>query len=356
MAELTGFRGLIPSNIVAKDCELDQELSQKSTKFLYSKQTLANAVADNSEINATPRVQDLVAKFIFNLKTAVYRTKARQGKLPELLYIQEFMPDTRDGLKWYLDLFNESANKSQSTKQAARENARALLNSIDQTSFEDNFLLQIVLGSRDANPGNTLFADAVNAQGHKTKKIYSIDHELIMPENNYNVTDTTASKFPLRLWLAGLPQANVAFSRETIIKTLNLLDPNRLLAYHRQKKLFTPAAVSAQIERIQLIRHLFETELQKTTPTLTPKALFLKLVNNHPVYDFLKNKRQLSDFSTFICLGYIPNETDIGLFRYHLKLASKQNLMFFRMVNNQVAIEKTNAAGLAILAETSARF
>lgn len=169
-------------------------------------------------------------------------------------------------------------------------------------------LLLPVLGSQDANPGNTLFSDAAN----DAVVLHSIDHERIMPEDNYNVTkkiligiDTTnlgekniENVFPIRLWLAGLPQANVPFTKEIMEQALSSLSPKRLLAYHDQKKLFSSAAVGAQLDRVLLIKELFEAEVKKSKITLTPKELFLKLINNHPTYLFLKDELQLSDFST----------------------------------------------------------
>ena len=409
MAEITGFKGLIPSNTVAKDVDLSvpppppinlgifqlalpqsQQHAKpiESATLLHSRQTIANAVAASSTVKNTTLVQDLVSKFIFNLKTAVYRTKIQEDTLSKLLYIQDFMPDVKDGSQWYLQLLEGTT--------VEKNEAKKLLNSIDQTSFENNFLLQIVLGAQDANPGNTLFADD-KKNGTPVKTLYSIDHERIMPENNYNITKSIPTingtnmieraienVFPIRLWLAGLPQAEVPFSKETMIKTLNLLDPNRLLAYHRQKKLFSPAAVSAQIERVQLIRNLFEAELQKPTPTLTPKALLLSLINNHPSYDLLKNTLGLCDLSTFMLVGQIPEDADVSLFRHPLqwvpilgkasealnnqqqeqsKLFSDESFksryapifMFYNTSIQQLIVEKDLAPGFTVVTEATER-
>ena len=296
MAEITGFKGLIPCNTVAKDCEIvpvetstlssqwnhpPQQGQVTSAAVLHSRQAIAEGIAQainrnlKQETNLgpaipTPRahIQGLVLKIIFNLRTAVYRTKVQEGKLSKLLYIQDLLSDAKVGVIWYDEFFSAARIEPKS--------AETLLNSIEQRSFEDDFLLQIVLGSQDANVGNTLFADTLNAKDHTVTKLYSIDHERIMPENIYNITKfipctnggvTTEraidNEFPIRLWLAGLPQAEVSFSKDTMKKILASLDPNRLLAYHRQKRFFTPAAVSAQIERVQLIRSLFEVELQQ---------------------------------------------------------------------------------------------
>ena len=330
MAEIVGFKGLIPDNTVSRDVNLLSTAENQT--LLLSEATMKEAVDSclaerNLEPDAQevkPGAQKVVSKFISHMLAVHYKLQAQKGHLPNLLYTQAHVETATDGLKWFQDLTTPL--------QRTQNRAKQLLNSIDSTSFEDNFLLQIVLGTQDANPGNTLFVDAIDLTGQNVKKMHSIDNERIMPEDNYNITKfipvangTTvterpiANVFPMRLWLAGLPQAEVPFSRDCIIKTLRTLDPTRLLAYHRHKKLFTPAAVGAQQERVEQIRSLFEAELKKPMITLTPRALFLTFVNNHPSYGFLKDQLKTSDFLTFLALGQIPTDAELSLWRHPLQ-------------------------------------
>jgi hypothetical protein len=338
MAELMGLHETIPANTVARKPETESlSESVDSRELLTSRQAVAEYIERKNEartgeaIRNTPGVHNAVAKFIFNMKTAVYRRQAQEGKLSDLLYLQEIVPNAVDGTKIQLDLAGASLDTS-STESSQTRIARAkhVIRNIDLVSFQENFLLQIVLGAQDCNLGNTLFVETATGQ-----KLYSIDHERIMPEDNYNVTKSIPiingadmstleeraikNVFPIRLWLAGIPQAEVPFKKEVIMGTLATLDPERFLAYHRQKKLFSPAAVGAQLERINLIRSLFEEELKKDKPTLTPKALFLKLVNNHPSYAFLKETLKLKDCSAFMLLGQIPEDADWSIIRHPLQ-------------------------------------
>ena len=154
-----------------------------------------------------------------------------------------------------------------------------------------------------------------------------------------------------------------------------------MLAYHHQKKLFSPAAVGAQLERILLIKSVFEAEIKKSKITLTPKELFLKLINNHPTYMFLKNELQLSDLHTFMLLGQVPEGADMSLLRHPLqwfpmlgmvieaqqneqqgrpsfsegsfKSSHAHNLKFFSIASISKRSDTANKAGLDILTETA---
>ena len=130
--------------------------------------------------------------------------------------------------------------------------------------------------------------------------------------------------------LAAIP-ADVPFTKEIIGKALKSLNPQRLLAYHRQKKLFSDAAVGAQLDRILLIKNVFEAEIKKSEITLTPKEVFLKLIKNHPTYMFLKNELSLSNFHTFALLGQVPEGADI--IRHPLQLPSVLRIMMEGAVN-----------------------
>lgn len=412
MAEILGFGGLIPSNTIAGTNVLhahEDEPSIPNTGLVLSRQKIRELIDERREkspeknIKNSPGVQNAVAKFVFNLKTAAYRTKAQKEEQFKLLHVQKLMPNAVDGLQVYTQLFNEPVvlpgqfvldGLTESQKKEQRAQAKKIVQKINLPSFQENFLLHLILGSQDANPGNTLFADGSN----DSTILHSIDHERIMPEDNYNITKKIPlgtnlasitekdieNVFPIRLWLAGLPQANVPFTKEVIEKALDSLNPERLLAYHHKKKLFSPAAVGAQLERILLIKNAFEEEIKKSQITLTPKQLFLKLINNHPTYIFLKNELQLSELSTFMLLGQIPEGADMSFLRHPLqwfsmigiivegeqnaqqgrpffseesfKSSHAHHVLFFDVAIQQKMVEGANKAGLDILSETSAHF
>jgi hypothetical protein len=293
------------------------------------------AVASRSQVDPE-KVQRLVEKFLFQMKTSLYRIRASKDASSKLLYVQSLIPGVKDGNQWYQDLFNEplqgqvvpedDADIVLRDRSEVRRDAKALLNSIDLTSYEENTLLHMILGSQDANPGNTLFS--TDSSTGKTT-LFSVDHERIMPEDNYNMTKKMPTGFkqealidnvfPMRVWLLGLPQADVPFSRATMKKVLDSVDPARLVAYHRRKKLFTSAEVGAQLERVQLIRRVFEAECSQSAITLTPKVLFGMFVNNHPSYSFLKNTCALHDLSVYMILGKVSEGADWSLFRHPLQ-------------------------------------
>ena len=238
MAELMGFEGLIPSNTIARDQELGQRLP--STNLFTSREAVERVVAKRAAETAenehpipnTPGVRIAVEKFVTNLKAAAHRKQAEENPSAKLVYVQKAVPNAKDGLQMMMDLLCEpiagvSARIPLRQRGAAREGARKLLQEIDLDSFQENFLLQIVLGSQDCNPGNTLFKEVTDAEGTR-QQLYSVDHERIMPEDNYNMTKRTPvingpegawderelkDVFPIRLWLAGLPQAEIPFSR-----------------------------------------------------------------------------------------------------------------------------------------------
>lgn len=403
MAEILGLGGLIPSNTIAKSDTLPDD-KLRNTGLVLSRQKISQLIdmrekeSPRQNIKNNLGVQNAVTKFVYNLKTSAYRTKMQNEEEFKLLHIQKLLANALDGLQFYQLLINEPivlpGRLSESQKIIQRYTVKKVLQEISLKSFQENFLLHLYLGSQDANPGNTLFTD----DPHGLVILHSIDHERIMPDDNYNITkqmplanganlSTITEKsiknvFPIRLWLAGLPQANAPFTKEVIKKALDSLNPERLLAYHQQKKLFSTAAIGAQLDRILLIKQLFSEEINKSSITLTPKDLFLKLISNHPTYLFLKDELELSDLSTFMLLGQIPEGADMSLLRHPLqwfkmrallfeaqhneqqgrpsfsqesfKNAHAHNLLFFCLANQQKMIEGANKSGLDILRESSA--
>ncbi len=299
-----------------------------SNLFPTSQVSLQHHVQDSlrRELSAesTRSIERLVLKFITLMQEIRYKIQMKKNPELQLLYIQKFVPEAQSGLQWMNAFLPANCLPQTIAEFDIPETSKNLLHNIDLASFQENFLTHIVLGSGDCNPGNTLFVSEPGNPGAPVK-LYSIDHEDIMPEDNYNITkklplvpdkanpndisiQTVENVFPMRIWLAGLPQADVPFSQEMMERTLETLDPQRLATYHRHKQLFSPKAVGAQLERVNLISALFAAELSKPEPNLTPKALFLKLINNHPTYAFLK-KLMPNDLGVFMLLGF--NSSDI---------------------------------------------
>lgn len=353
MAEIMGFKDLIPANTLSKVNVIQNQLGQvhaqlPSDSLILSRQKTSNFIdsenqdhAPESQIKNSVKLQDTLAKAVLNLKSKAFSTQTRENRLAQLLHIQKITPNTIDGAQWFNSLFNiqpkalspfEPSAAEQARLHAKRQVAEQQLERFDISSFQENFLLQVLLGAQDCNPGNTLLIDVPG----EPIKMQSIDHERIMPEDNYNIskfipvvngTKAPVEKaienvFPIRLWLAGLPQAEVPFSKEFIKHVLDSLNPQRLLAYHKQKNLFSQAAVGAQLDRVLLIKQLFAEEYKKEIVTLTPKELFLQFVNNHPSYSLLKDSLELNDIFVFNLLGFIPTDADVSLLRHPLQWPS----------------------------------
>jgi hypothetical protein len=339
MADIAGFKGLIPNNTLTTQTVTP---TLDSDTLLLSKQKLAEYIRnERKEITHTDNLDKTILKFISQMQQIRYKIQARKNELPTLTYVQTLVHNVKNGGSIFENIFSDDPN--------ARAEAQRTLSQIDMASFQSNFLLELFLGSQDANPGNTLLVPTVNNHGETVLKMQSIDHEQIMPENNYNVTKHIPmdngslgitekpidNVFPIKLWLAGLPHANLPFSKAVMEHTLSSLDPERILAYHRHKKLFTPTAVAAQLARIKLIRDSFEAECLKPEITLTPKTLFLTLVNNHPSYDFLKNDLGIkSDFLTFMLLGMIPEDANLSILTHPLQYGPIIGKLF-EVIGNQ---------------------
>jgi hypothetical protein len=156
-------------------------------------------------------------------------------------------------------------------------------------------LAGIIKGSRDGSSGNTLatFTDgALDA-------LYEFDDECSLP------TDDDFSH--LRMWQFGLPQADLPFSRAV----LHLFSQPEVL--QRVKALggspdcaFVPSeALQKQQERVQRLGRLFQEELRKESPTLTPRALFFQLFGGEESYR-AERGRGLYPWHIFeFCLGEV---------------------------------------------------
>lgn len=411
MAEIMGFKDLIPANTLSKVNVIQNQLGQvhaqlPSDSLILSRQKTSNFIdsenqdhAPESQIKNSVKLQDTLAKAVLNLKSKAFSAQTRENRLAQLLHIQKITPNTIDGVQWFNSLFNiqpkalspfEPSAAEQARLHAKRQVAEQQLERFDISSFQENFLLQVLLGAQDCNPGNTLLIDVPG----EPIKMQSIDHERIMPEDNYNIskfipvgngTKAPVEKaienvFPIRLWLTGLPQAEVPFSKEFIKHVLDSLNPQRLLAYHKQKNLFSQAAVGAQLDRVLLIKQLFAEEYKKDIITLTPKELFLQFVNNHPSYGLLKDNLELNDIFVFNLLGMIPTDADISLLRHPLQWPSmakaageviinqgKQQLfstqsfadpashkyLFFLTAQTQKMVQTANEQSIEIIDETA---
>lgn len=430
MAEVIGLGDLIaPTNIA------DPNLMPNASKLIHdpsqlgapSKKQIQDFLIEENKtrdpinkIKNTVRIQNAIRKVVSYLKTLVAQAKVKKGMQFNLMHMRKFIPENQVLNASYLfrEIFNQPivssgltvdlgiASQSKLEREEGRKKIKQALQAINIDSFQKNFLLHVLLGSQDARVEKTLFTVEKNQL-----IVNSAEFQQIMPEDNYNVSkkvnvekgihpgNTTVKMannvFPFHLWMAGIPQAEVPFQRKTIQNLLNSLDPTSLLAYHQRKKLFSPAAVGAQLDRVLLIRKLFEEEVKKNVITLTPKALFLKFVNNHPTYLFLKNEVKLNDFHVFNLLGQVPEGADMSLLRHplqwipmqfkraeahrniekiqlnslsydqkrhlpsfseeSLKSSHAQHFQFFKTSYCKKDIERGNQAGLNILDEVSSQ-
>lgn len=251
---------------------------------------------------------------------------------PIKVLAQPFLEDSESGLDILLRLLTSVEEAQQAGYfSAIRMGARCkahidTLNGIEQSSLEKNILKSYLLGDGDCNPGNTLF---LRKKGKL--KIYSIDHEVIMPEDNISITkkipvimegklkfngkfkEVPVTKdiavpdvYPIRCWLLGLPNADKPFTEKTLRFVLKNIHPEAFKKFHTANPCFSQEAVDAQIKRIRLMRKLFRAELKKNVITLSPRGLFLETMKKHPSYTILKDQFNLPTFILFQHMGYVP--------------------------------------------------
>lgn len=138
-------------------------------------------------------------------------------------------------------------------------------------------ILGLIKGSRDGFSGNAL---VTFAEDKKVKRIHEFDDERSMPNTN--------EWHQFRLWQFGLPQANLAFDRTTLMllcKT-NLL--KQMQVYNRSdvNGSILPISYQAQEKRIAKMMELFESELKKPSPTLTPRDLFFEVFGGRENFEY----------------------------------------------------------------------
>jgi len=92
MADLVGLTRIIPKSTLAKNPDSMSNLtSNKGT--IHSREAISKLIAaDPRNLKNTAIKQDLVGKFLFNLRAASYKTQAKEGRLSKLLLIQSLIP------------------------------------------------------------------------------------------------------------------------------------------------------------------------------------------------------------------------------------------------------------------------
>lgn len=147
-----------------------------------------------------------------------------------------------------------------------KEVIKRQLKNLDHESFQENFLLQFILGSKDAHGDNILI--------DKKGLFFTIDNESIMPERVRAQKETflQASKetrkflahnvFSLKIHLLCLPHARLAFTEFFLRKALIKLNWELFQNYHEKLNYFSQQSIESQKERFIFIQESFDSALK----------------------------------------------------------------------------------------------
>lgn len=177
------------------------------------------------------------------------------------------------------------------------------LKSAPKTLVHFSALLGILKGSMDCSSGNNLIE--FEASKAEVVNFWDMDDERSMPTHN--------DFWHIRLWQMGLPQCAqpfdkaflLLFSDESLVKKLKQLQNSPQISH---------SAYQAQIQRLITTIDLFNSELQKSTITLTPRELFFTLFDGREHYNYTKKK--FNDDKTYSSDGI--RISPIELFEFHL--------------------------------------
>ncbi len=156
-------------------------------------------------------------------------------------------------------------------------------------------ILGLIKGSRDGFSGNALVSFSENGA---VNRIYEFDDERSMPADN------EFKEF--RLWQFGLPQADLPFDRTVALLFSKTSLLKQFQSYNRsdRKELIFPRNYAAQEERIAKMIELFQNELEKPSPTLTPRELFFELFGGKENFDYWHYDQGLNPWHVFeYCTG-----------------------------------------------------
>lgn len=221
-------------------------------------------------------IQDFISGEIFNrFKTAnSFETKCKTGS------IQRWITEPQQRVVDFL--VNDRA-------------AGDRLREISKTQVHLYCILGLIKGSRDGHSGNAL---VTFSEDGSIKKIYEFDDERSMP------VDNVYTEF--RLWQFGLPQADLPFDRTVALffsKTSLLKQFQSYNRFDRQELIF-PKTYAAQEQRIAKMIELFQLEVVKSVPTLTPRQLFFELFGGRDNFEYWHYERGLNPWHIFeYCTG-----------------------------------------------------
>ncbi|MGE3954542.1 MAG: hypothetical protein AB7F31_05025 [Parachlamydiales bacterium] len=232
---------------------------------------------------------------LLGLQEAIPQSWVRKNDEP---FVQTFIPNT----KTVAELYQEFGNKFDQGKRHQTE-LEVLTKGFDLPSLQRSILLQLAIGAGDAHFGNAL------AEPLEEKyRIWSIDHEDMMPESNssrsterpFGVSLTVnpqgqpisieefrdlsvSDVASFNIALAGLPQANQPFGKEVLESVT--MEVGRLETWHQEHQWYSERAALAQKERVAQMAALIKEELQKEQISLTPRRLVEMFVEGHSTYD-----------------------------------------------------------------------
>ena len=154
---------------------------------------------------------------------------------------------------------------------------------INYESFQENFLLQFILGSQDAHADNVLIT--------KEGLLYSIDNESIMPESS-NVQKTafirtqqglkkiqTHNVLALKMSLLCLVHAQLPLTTAFLKKSLRALDWKLFDSYHKKLNFFSKKAVNFQKQRFFFLKEKFKEEIMKRSRKEIPSDQLLSALD-----------------------------------------------------------------------------
>ncbi len=229
---------------------------------------------------------DLGEKLFYNYggfsTTDSQKVKGFQNCLNSRIFKQHFLSSKMEGS---LQLWKNNCPRVYDLI-VKNPNGGALLKSAPKIVAHLYALLGILKGSKDCSSGNTLAV--IDPITNTITNFWDFDDELSMPVSN-NFWD-------LRMWQFGLPQCAQPFDRSTLL----LFSDQKLLKkleIQQARSGISKEACQLQLDRLSRIIHLFQEELKKDQPTLTPRELFFILFGGRD--DFARVKQAFNNNRAF---------------------------------------------------------
>jgi hypothetical protein len=170
------------------------------------------------------------------------------------------------------------------------EDAGTKLRQIPQAHVQLYCILGLIKGARDGYSRNAMVTFAENGS---IDRIHEFDDERSMPTHN--------AWHEFRLWQFGLPQADMPFDRTTLLLFSKQELLKEIQAYNRSDKqgLLSSQSYAAQEQRVARMIELFQNELQKTVPTLTPRDLFFEVTGGRENFEHWHRREGLNPWVVF---------------------------------------------------------